>query len=228
MITNVMHEFQVLFDHGEGSESLDPAMSRYGKLGFPAPAAARPWIYANLVQTLDGIVSLLGDEAGGADIGGAARGSLADGPAAGSRRRGDVGDGNAARGAEDGTPSKPRGPVFRIMDAGMQQLRTRLRRGRERNVLVTARADFQMSDYAVFDGEQVDVTVVTTREGAGQAGVHSTTLIPGWTSLPWTRRPAARAWICGRRWPHCRSATGSTTCSARADRRCIRACLRQS
>ncbi len=35
-------------------------------------------------------------------------------------------------------------------------------------MLVTARADFQMSDYAVFDGEYVDVTVVTTREGAAK------------------------------------------------------------
>jgi riboflavin biosynthesis pyrimidine reductase len=63
------------------------------------------------------------------------------------------------------------------MDAGMQQLRTKLRRGRERNVLVTAQADFQMSDYAVFDGEHVDVTVVTTHEGAqklaAQRGTHA-------------------------------------------------------
>jgi riboflavin biosynthesis pyrimidine reductase len=48
----------------------------------------------------------------------------------------------------------------------LQQLRVRLGRGRERNVLFTARADFEMSDYAVFDGELADVTVVTTREGA--------------------------------------------------------------
>ena len=37
MIAGVMRDFQVLFDHGEGSELLDPAMARYGKLGFPAP-----------------------------------------------------------------------------------------------------------------------------------------------------------------------------------------------
>ncbi len=61
---------------------------------------------------------------------------------------------------------RSRGPVFRIMDPSLQQLRTQLQRGRERNVLVTARADFQMSDYAVFDGKHVDVTVVTTQEGA--------------------------------------------------------------
>jgi riboflavin biosynthesis pyrimidine reductase len=61
---------------------------------------------------------------------------------------------------------RPRGPVFRIMDAELEQLRARLGRGRQRNVLVTARAEFRMSDYAVFDGDLVDVTVVTTREGA--------------------------------------------------------------
>jgi len=75
MITGVMDEFQILFDDdlfddGECSRLLDPAMARYGKLGFPAAAAGRPWIYANFVQTLDGIVSMLGDEAGGADIAG--------------------------------------------------------------------------------------------------------------------------------------------------------------
>jgi hypothetical protein len=63
-----MHDFQVLFDHGERSELLDPAMAMYGKLGFPAPPEERPWIYSNFVQTLDGILSLGGDEAGGADI----------------------------------------------------------------------------------------------------------------------------------------------------------------
>ena len=45
-------------------------------------------------------------------------------------------------------------------------MRSRLRGGRERNILVSARADFQLSDYAVFDGLHVDATVVTTHEGA--------------------------------------------------------------
>src|SRR6266487_2854649 len=61
--------FEVLFDHGEDPVAPDAAMGCYGRLGFPSPPG-RPWIYANFVQSLDGIVSLLGDEASGADISG--------------------------------------------------------------------------------------------------------------------------------------------------------------
>jgi riboflavin biosynthesis pyrimidine reductase len=164
MITGVMREFQVLFDH-EASESLDPAMAPYGKLAFPAPAAARPWIYANFVQTLDGIVSLLGDEAGGADISELPEDRWLMDLLRAHADAVMLGMGTLREEQRMGRP-RARGPVFRIMDAGMQQLRTRLRRGRERNVLVTARADFQMSDFAAFDGEHVDVTIVTTHEGA--------------------------------------------------------------
>ena len=151
-------------------------MARYGRLGFPAATVGRPWVYANFVQTLDGIVSLLGDEAGGADIAEAAEDRwLMDL----LRAHADavlLGMGTLREEQRLGRP-RARGPVFRIVDAELQQLRARLGRGRERNVLLTARADFQLSDYAVFDGELVDVTVVTTREGAvrleGQRGDHS-------------------------------------------------------
>lgn len=160
-----MRDFQVLFDQGERSELLDPAMALYGKLGFPAPPAGRPWVFANFVQTLDGIVSLLGDEAGGADISEVPEDRWLMDLLRAHADAVMLGMGTLREEQRMGRP-RPRGPVFRIMDAGMQQLRAKLRRGRERNVLMTARADFQMSDYAVFDGEHVDVTVVTTREGA--------------------------------------------------------------
>ncbi len=167
MIAGVMREFEVLFDYGEDSGEVDPAMAPYGKLGFPAAVAGRPWVYANFVQTLDGIVSLLGDEAGGADIAEAAEDRwLMDL----LRAHADavlLGMGTLREEQRLGRP-RARGPVFRIVDAELRQLRTRLGRGRERNVLLTARADFQLSDYAVFDGELVDVTVVTTREGAAR------------------------------------------------------------
>ncbi len=176
-----MRDFQVLFDHsptgqGEGSGPLDPAMAPYGKLSFPAPAPDRPWIYANFVQTLDGIVSLLGDEAGGADIGGLPEDRWLMDLLRAHADAVILGMGTLREEQKMSRP-RPRGPVFRIMDAGMRQVRAKLGRGRERNVLVTARAEFQMSDYAVFDGEYVDVTVVTTREGArkleAQRGPHS-------------------------------------------------------
>jgi riboflavin biosynthesis pyrimidine reductase len=160
-----MDEFQVLFDDGECSEVQDPAMARYGKLGFPAASAGRPWIYANFVQTLDGIVSLLGDEAGGADIAGLPEDRWLMDLLRAHADAVILGMGTLREEQRMARP-RTRGPVFRIVDAGMQHLRTHLQRGRERNILVTAHADFQMSDYAVFDGVHVDVTVLTTREGA--------------------------------------------------------------
>jgi 5-amino-6-(5-phosphoribosylamino)uracil reductase len=166
MITGDMDEFQLLFDHGERSELPDhPAMARYGKLGFPAPAAGRPWIYANFVQTLDGIVSLLGDEAGGADIAGLPEDRWLMDLLRAHADAVMLGMGTLREEQRMQRP-RARGPVFRIMDAGMQRLRTDLHRSRERNILVTARADLQMSEYAVFDGEHVDVTLLTTCEGA--------------------------------------------------------------
>jgi riboflavin biosynthesis pyrimidine reductase len=160
-----MHDFQVLFDHGERSELLDPGMATYGKLGFPTPPAARPWIYANFVQTLDGIISLRGDEAGGADISQLPEDRWLMDLLRANADAVMVGMGTLREEQRMGRP-RARGPVFRIMDPGMQQLRAKLRPHRERNVLVSARAEFQMSDYAVFDGEYVDVTVLTTHEGA--------------------------------------------------------------
>jgi riboflavin biosynthesis pyrimidine reductase len=163
MIASIMRDFEILFDHSEDSGL--PTMAAYGKLAFPAPPPQRPWIYANFVQTLDGIVSLLGDESSGADI--------ADSPEDRwlmdlLRAHADammLGMGTLREEQRMGRP-RPRGPVFRIMEAELRQLRAKLGRGRERNIFVSARADFQMSDYASFDGEHVDVTVLTTHEGA--------------------------------------------------------------
>jgi len=162
-LLRAMRKFEILFDDGEGSELPEAAL--YGKLGFPAPVGDRPWVYANFVQTQDGVVSLLGAEAGGSDIGGLPEDRwLMDL----LRAHADaliVGMGTLREEQRMGRP-RQRGPVFRIIDEGMVRLRTQLGRGRERNVLVTARADFQMSDFAVFDGDHVDATVVTTHEGA--------------------------------------------------------------
>ena len=63
-----MRDFQILFDHGEPAEFPDPAFAPYGEIGFPPAPPDRPWIFANFVQTLDGIVSLLGAESSGSDI----------------------------------------------------------------------------------------------------------------------------------------------------------------
>jgi riboflavin biosynthesis pyrimidine reductase len=165
-----MRDFQLLFDDvfldgGAGSQPLDPAMARYGKLVFPSPPPTRPWIYANFVQTLDGIVSLLGDEAGGADIGGLPEDRWLMDLLRAHADAVILGMGTLRTERRLQRP-RPRGPVFRIVAPELQQLRARLGRGRQRNILVTAHAAFQLGDYAVFDGELVDATVVTTHEGA--------------------------------------------------------------
>ncbi|MGC2209530.1 MAG: dihydrofolate reductase family protein [Candidatus Korobacteraceae bacterium] len=163
-----MRDFQLLFDDdlpGEAATPPDPAMARYGGLVFPPPPPSRPWIYANFVQTLDGIVSLLGDQASGADIGGLPEDrwlmdllrAHADAVILGM---------GTLRAEQRLNRPRPRGPVFRIVHPELEQLRARLGRGRQRNILVTAHAAFQLGDYAVFDGELVDATVLTTHEGA--------------------------------------------------------------
>jgi len=182
-----MHDFHVLFDHGERSELLDPAMALYGKLGFPAPPQGRPGVYANFVQTLDGIVSLRGDEAGGADIAQLPEDRWLMDLLRAHADAVILGMGTLREEQRMGRP-RPRGPVFRIVDPGMQQLRAKLRSHRERNILISAHAEFQMSDFAVFDGEHVDVTVLTTHEGVkrleAQRAEHPVVDIVGVDQLP--------------------------------------------
>ncbi len=160
-----MRDFELLFDHSEGRGQSESTTATYGKLVFPPPPPNRPWIYANFVQTLDGIVSLLGDEAGGADIGGLDEDRWLMDLLRAHADAVILGMGTLREEQKMARP-RPRGPVFRIVDDALLQLRAKLGRGRQRNIFVTAHANFQMSDYAVFDGEFVDVTVVTTREGA--------------------------------------------------------------
>jgi len=63
-----VRNFQILFDDSEPSPIDGPAYMPYGKLGFPDPPKNRPWIYANFVQSLDGIASFKGQHTTGADI----------------------------------------------------------------------------------------------------------------------------------------------------------------
>ena len=60
--------FEVLFDNAEPSPFTDEAFAPYGNFALPESPADRPWIYTNFVQSLDGIVSLLGKYASGAEI----------------------------------------------------------------------------------------------------------------------------------------------------------------
>lgn len=160
-----MHDFQILFDHSERSDLLDPVYSPYGKLGFPNPPPDRPWIYANFVQTLDGVVSLLGENASGSDIAQSEEDRwLMDL----LRAHADavlLGLGTLVLEQRLGRP-RPRGPVFRIMDPTLQQLRAKLRRGPERNIFLTRSGELKLADFAVFDGDRVDAAIITTERGA--------------------------------------------------------------
>lgn len=160
-----MHDFEILFDHGERSELLDPVYSPYGRLGFPHAPADRPWIFANFVQSLDGVVSLLGKHASGADISQSEEDRwLMDL----LRAHADavlLGVGTLNLETVLGRP-RARGPVFRIMEPTLQQLRSKLHRGPERNIFVTGSGMLKLADYAAFDGDKVEPIIVTSKEGA--------------------------------------------------------------
>lgn len=160
-----MRDFQILFDHSERSDLLDPVYSPYGKLGFPHAPAERPWIYANFVQSLDGIVSLLGENSSGSDIAQSEEDRwLMDL----LRAHADavlLGLGTLVVEQQLGRP-RPRGPVFRIVEPTLQQLRAKLRKGPERNIFVTRSGSLNLADFAVFDGDRVDTAIVTSAAGA--------------------------------------------------------------
>lgn len=160
-----MREFQILFDHGEHSELLDPVLARYGRLGFPAAPEGRPWIFANFVQTVDGIVSLLGSDASGGDIAQSEEDrwlmdllrAHADGVL--------LGLGTLTLETELERP-RPRGPVFRIMDPTLRKLHQRLRNTRERNIFVTASGSLRLSNFCVFDPDApVEAMIITSPAG---------------------------------------------------------------
>lgn len=162
-----MRKFEVLFDHGEESPLQHPAYARYGKLGFPAPPADRPWIFANFVQTLDGITSWKGEHALGSDISHSAEDrwlmdllrAQADAVLLGSNTL-----------AVERTVLGPhsRGATYAIEDAELRELRALLGRRRQTIIFVTGSAALNFSEYAVFDGDQVDAVVLTARAGAAK------------------------------------------------------------
>src|ERR1035441_10503048 len=128
--------FEVLFDHAEPSPFADEALAPYGNFGFPAPPADRPWIYTNFVQSLDGIVSLLGKHASGAEIAQSRADrwlmdllrAHADAVIMGM---------NTLREEQRNRGPESRGIVFQLADPSRLKLRERLGKGRQRNIFVT-------------------------------------------------------------------------------------------
>jgi len=164
-----MRPFDVLFDDAEPGVASHPAYAPYGNLGFPPPHPERPWTYANFVQSIDGIASFKGKHPTGGDL---------------SRSEEDqwlMGLLRAHAGATimglntliEETRSSPhfnagRGPVYRVEDPALQDLRHRLGGKRERVIFVTASARFHPAQYRIFDGDSVEAFILTTGSGAAR------------------------------------------------------------
>ncbi len=162
--------FEVLFDHSEANPVADEALAGYGHLGFPEPPANRPWIYTNFVQSLDGIVSLLGKHASGGEIAqsDADRWLMdllrahADGLLMGM---------NTLREERRLRGPQSRGIVFQVVEPELLRLREKLGIGRQRNIFVTRGLDLELSKWKVFDGDVVDAVIITSPAGAARLSV---------------------------------------------------------
>lgn len=160
-----LRNFEILFDHGEPSAVEDSAYAPYGKLGFPAPLPHRPWIYSNFVQSLDGIASFKGRHPLGSDISQSPQDrwlmdllrAHADAIILGVNTL-----------MEEARVSSGRGPVYRIEEPALRELRGKLGRRRETNIFVTGAARLNLDAYHVFDGDLVDTFIVTTSTGAAR------------------------------------------------------------
>jgi riboflavin biosynthesis pyrimidine reductase len=170
---NYQPRFEILFDHAEDGSVEDPAYQPYGNLNFPNAPEDRPWIYSNFVQSLDGITTLLGEYASGGHISQSADDrwlmdllrAHADGLLMGMNT---LREEQRARGPES------RGIVFRVADPKLRELRTRLGKGRERNIFITRGMDLDLSRHKVFDGDVVDAVVLTSPAGAERLGAQGT------------------------------------------------------
>lgn len=158
-----LRKFEVLFDRAERGPAGDAAYARYGgPLAFPVPPADRPWTFSNFVQSIDGIASFLGRRASGSDISHSAEDrwlmdllrAHADAVLLGMNTL-----------TDEAALTGGRGPIFRIMDPELRDLRRQLRPGRETNIFVTGAANVNLADFRVFDGELVDAIIITTATG---------------------------------------------------------------
>lgn len=164
-----MRDFQTLFDDADPSSITHAGYAPYGKLSFPAAHGERPWTYANFVQSIDGIASFKGAHAAGSDI---------------SQSPEDRWLMDLLRAHADAiilgvntlleeTLSWPqlnngRGPVYRIENELLRDLRTRLGSKRETVIFVTGSGRVDPKAYRVFDGDQMDALVLTTAAGAAR------------------------------------------------------------
>lgn len=163
--------FEVLFDYAEPSPVADRALTPYGNLGFPAAPANRPWVYSNFVQSLDGIVSLLGEHSSGGEIAQSAADrwlmdllrSYADGVLMGM---------NTLREEQRLRGPASRGIVFQVVEQELLDLRRKLGKGRQRNIFVTSAKNLDLAQWKVFDGDLLDAVIVTSPAGTVRLAAH--------------------------------------------------------
>lgn len=166
---SLVRNFQVLFDDAEPSTFKHPGYAPYGNMGFPPTHADRPWTFANFVQSIDGIASFKGPHAAGSDISQSAEDrwlmdllrAHADAIITGINT------------LVEETLSAPklnggRGPVYRIEDGLLRELRVKLGRKREKVIFVTASGSVDPRAYRVFDGDLMDALILTTETGAAR------------------------------------------------------------
>ncbi|MGH9564573.1 MAG: RibD family protein [Candidatus Angelobacter sp.] len=164
-----MQPFEILFDYAEPSSIQHGAYAPYGNLGFPVPTANRPWIYSNFVQSLDGITSFLGVHPSGGEISQSTEDQWLMGLLRAHADAIIIGLNTLI----EETRSSPylnggRGPVYRVEDAALQDLRRKLGRGNEKVVFVTGSARLEPAQFRVFDGDQVDAYLLSTSEGTAR------------------------------------------------------------
>jgi riboflavin biosynthesis pyrimidine reductase len=162
--------FEVLFDASEPNAALPAEFLRFaGNVGFPDPPGDRPWVFANFVQSLDGLVSFGGTRPGGEWI---AR-SLHD------RWMMDLLRAHADAvicGAhslvlEARYGKIPGGPVYRIVDPDLLRLREEvLGRGKQTVIIATGSGRLRPQEFRLFHSEHVDAWIATTREGREHLG----------------------------------------------------------
>jgi riboflavin biosynthesis pyrimidine reductase len=164
-----VRNFQILFDDAEPSPFEHPGFAPYGTIGFPSTHTERPWTFANFVQSIDGIASFKGPRAAGSDISQSAEDrwlmdllrAHADAIITGIHT------------LMEETLSAPklnegRGPVYRIEDELLRDLRVKLGRRREKVIFVTASGSVDPRAYRVFDGDLMDALILTTESGAAR------------------------------------------------------------
>jgi riboflavin biosynthesis pyrimidine reductase len=157
--------FEVLFDSSEPDQSFPEELIAFvGSFGFPQPPPDRPWVFANFVQTIDGMVSFGGTHPGGEWI---------------SRSRHDRWMMDLLRAHADALICGAQslrlearygrisgGPVYRIVEEQLLRLRAGvLGRSKLKNIIVTGSGNLRVADYRVFQSEHVDALIATTPEG---------------------------------------------------------------